>query len=357
MGKLFLDGSKLFHHLDELIKWKKNEAFFPVHVEISPTNACNYRCTFCYADFTGHEKRKIEKEILIRLMNDMGQKGVKSCLFAGDGEPTLVKYVMDAIRTGKEAGIDMALNSNGKLFNEEWAENTLPYLTWLRFSVMAATPEIYSQVHGTRKEDWSRTIGNISKAVEVKRKHNLPVTIGIQQVLLPENAHEVAELARISKEMGVDYYVLKPFSLHQGNTAYQDGISAVALRDRHLDILKKAEDLTNDAFTCIIRWNTFLDDGVPSYERCLGLPFIAQIAADAKIYTCCPFFYHDEFAYGDLHKEGFADIWMGQRADRMRRQMAEQFDVQHNCMSYCRHHQINILLWKLANPPAHINFI
>ena len=357
MAKLFLDGSKLFNHLDELNKLIKGERFAPVHVEISPTNACNYRCLFCYADYSGHINQTIPEEILLKLMRDMGHAGVKSCLFAGDGEPLLNKHVITAVRIGKEAGVDIALNSNGRLYNEESALQTLPYLTWIRFSVMAASPDVYGKLHGVNKNNFKKALDNIARAVEIKRKNNYEVTIGLQQVLLPENGHEVLELATIAKDIGVDYYVLKPFSLHGENDHYREGVSAVALRDKHKDILMKAQELSDDNFTSIIRWETFSDDGHRSYERCLGLPLIAQIASDGKIYTCCPFFGRPEFVYGDLHEKSFSDIWFGEHTHQLQNEIARDLDVHKECMTYCRHHQINKLLWELKTPPAHVNFI
>ena len=357
MANLFLDGSKLYHHLDEVTKWTRGEAFPPIHVEISPTNACNYRCTFCYADFTGHKNTRIEREVLLQLVQDMGAMGVKSCLFAGDGEPTLVDHVMDAVKAGKAAGVDMALNTNGLLFTPKWAASTLPYLTWLRFSFMAATPKTYAMVHGVGEKCFDQTLKNIEAAVLYKQKNNLDVTIGVQQVLLPENGHETLALAQQVKDLGADYFVLKPFSLHEANANYQDGVSAIALRDEYAELFHQTEALSNERFASIIRWNTFSDDGRRSYDRCLGLPFIAQIAADSVVYTCCPFFYRARYAYGDLKEKRFPEIWFSETAREIRESLARDLDVHSECMSYCRHHQINILLWKLHHPPAHVNFL
>jgi len=35
----------------------------------------------------------------------------------------------------------------------------------------------------------------------------------------------------------------------------------------------------------------------------------------------------------------------------------KDLDVHKECMSYCRHHQINIQLWNLSKPSDYINFI
>ena len=43
----------------------------------------------------------------------------------------------------------------------------------------------------------------------IKREKKLPVTIGLQMVLLPQFADQIIPVARIGKETGVDYTVIK----------------------------------------------------------------------------------------------------------------------------------------------------
>ncbi|MBT6828258.1 MAG: radical SAM protein, partial [Rhodospirillaceae bacterium] len=82
MANLFLDGSKLFHHLDEVERWDEGEAFAPIHVEVDPTGSCNHRCLFCYADHYNHALGMLPRELFLNLMRNMGEMGVKSCLLA-----------------------------------------------------------------------------------------------------------------------------------------------------------------------------------------------------------------------------------------------------------------------------------
>ncbi len=356
MGNLFLDGSKLFHHLDEVNKWRRGEDFPPIHVEVDPTGACNHRCVFCYADHHDHKLGMLPRALFLTLMRDMGAMGVKSCLLAGTGEPLVNKHTIDAAIAGREAGVDIALNTNAIVLNAEKARRVLPVLTWLRCSVMGHTPEVYSKVHVTKPADFETALTNIAAAVEIKRAQGLAVTIGIQQVLLPENGHGVATLARRAKEIGVDYYVLKPFSVDPRNGYDADGLTALQLMHRFEDQLAEAEALGDENFASIIRRNTFGDDGARSYQRCLGLPFISQIAADGKVYSCCPFFGDDNYCLGDLNEARYPDLWFGEKARAVRRRIEETQDV-HSCMTHCRHHQINTQLWQLRHPPEHVTFI
>lgn len=356
MARLFLDGSKLFHHLGPLNRYLSGEDIAPVHVEVSPTNACNMRCVFCYADHSEHAMGSIPGEAFLRLMDSMARMGVKSCLLAGDGEPLLNPATVDAIVRGREGGVDMALNTNGLAMGSRVSERVLGCLVWLRFSVMASDPETYGFLHGTDPGALDVVLENIARAVEAKRRHGHPVTIGIQQVLLPENARDVPRLARLARDIGVDYYVLKPFSLHPLNEGYRpQGVGV--LHETFAEHLREAESLSGNGFTAIVRWRTFSDRGERDYDRCLGLSFLAQIAADGGVYTCCPFFGNPRFLYGRIQDDDFERIWSSDRRRAVVRNVEETVDVHRDCMSFCRHHQINRVLWDLVHPPEHVNFL
>jgi radical SAM protein with 4Fe4S-binding SPASM domain len=352
MEKLFLDGHKLLYHLDVVEQWLKGEDIIPIHVEISPTSLCNQRCRFCYRDFDGHKANILKPEVFLNLIKSLAKLGVKSVLLAGDGEPTLNKATPEAIVLGRKLGMDMALNSNGILFPEEISRQILPCLTWLRFSIMSANPQHYASIHGVPEEQLTQAVENIRKCVEIKKREKLAVTLGIQQVLLEDNGGDVYELAKLCKQIGVDYYVLKPFSKHPSNI-YD---SSTDLHIKYEDELKKAESLSDANFKVLIRWNTFSDKGERDYDKCLGIPFILQVGADGGIYSCCPLFGQPRFLFGNLYESSFEEILSSQRRKEVIKDIAENVNV-HECMTYCRHHQINRFLWKLVNRPQHVNFI
>lgn len=352
MGSLFLDGHKLHYHLDLVERWLRGDDVAPIHAEMSPASACNQRCKFCYRDFDGHKPDKLTEAVFLSAIRSMAKAGIRSILLAGDGEPLINKATPEAIILGGESGIDMALNSNGALLDEKTSERILKHLTWIRFSVMSSDPKIYSYIHGV-KNDLPIVVKNIKKCVEIKKRDNLKSTIGIQQVLLNENAETVYDTAKLARDAGVDYYVLKPFSKHPMNDFKAD----TDLHLKHSDILKKAETLSSDNFKVIIRWNTFSDEGDREYDRCLGLPFIAQIGADGGFYSCCPFFGDNRFLYGNLYEKSFEEILASEKRAQIIRRISNDLDVHKECMSYCRHHQINKFLWMLKHPPAHVNFI
>lgn len=352
MSELFLDGSKLLHHLPVVEKWKKGESFYPIHAEISPTSGCNQRCNLCYVDFLGHKAGFLEESIMNSLADEFGKLGVKSVLLAGEGEPTANKGIVSMIQRAHRNGVDMAVNTNAVLLTKEMSEGILPSLTWARFTLQAGDPELYQAIHKGHRTDFVRATANIQDAVKIKRDQKLKVTLGTQQILINENAQNIYETARLSKELGVDYFVVKRFSKHPKNNydvpedKYQES----------LEQLKLVETLSDKDFKVIVRWNNFHDSPVRGYKKCLGTPFITQILADGKIYPCSQFFKEPAFCYGDLHTQSFEEIFQSGNVERITKKIEAEINVK-NCISFCRHNSTNEFLWKLVEKPVHENFI
>jgi len=88
---------------------------FPIYVEISPSGACNHRYVFCAKDFVGYRKQYLDSGILADRLAEMGELGVKSTMYAGEGEPLLHRQIGEIVRHTRACGIDAAITTNGVL--------------------------------------------------------------------------------------------------------------------------------------------------------------------------------------------------------------------------------------------------
>ncbi|PIR20617.1 MAG: hypothetical protein COV45_05305 [Deltaproteobacteria bacterium CG11_big_fil_rev_8_21_14_0_20_47_16] len=351
--QLYMDGTKLDRHVEEVAKWKAGEWFAPIHMEISPSKICNQDCSFCYIDWS-HGSINMPEKMLIDLIRDGKRIGMKSALIAGEGEPTVNKAYIKAIEVAGEVGLDVALNSNATLFDEEALERILPHLSWMRISVQSADPNLYAKIHNSTPAHFERMVNNVRLAAQIKRKKGYKCTIGMQQVLLKENGHDVANLATLAKEVGADYYVLKPCHVHELNK--HDYQTEDDLVEKHMDVLKQAEKLNDDKFKAVVRWN-FLSEKKRTYNRCLALPFIIQIGANGDVYTCYPWANKKEHCYGSLRTAGIEEIVKSENFKKTCGWVENNVNV-HNCMLPCRQHNANNYLWWLTEEePRHNNFI
>lgn len=352
MGNLFLDGSKLQYHLECVNNWLKGKDIFPIHVEISPSSACNQRCILCCVDYKKHKPVLLSREVMLSLVDEFATNGVKSFLLAGEGEPLLNKNISEFVVKSYERGIDSAINSNAVLLSEQISKEILPCLTWARFTIQTPYPEKYAKVHAAKEEDFFIAVENIKKAVKIKHENNLRVTLGIQQILINENYEDIYENAKFAKDIGVDYFTVKRFSKHPDNTYdVPDDLYVKCLEQ-----FEQCEKLSDDKFKALIRWNQFEAQCIRNYKKCIALPFITQILANGGVYPCCQFFADDTKCFGNLNRQTFSEIWLGKRRREIIKYIENNINVG-NCMTYCRHHSTNIFLWQFLNPPMHINFV
>ncbi|NFV81174.1 radical SAM protein [Magnetospirillum aberrantis] len=349
---LQLNGHKLLHHVDELVKWKRGEDFFPIHLDISPIGKCNHRCAHCYVEYLGHRGPKLEREAFLRLAADIGRCGVKSAFIAGTGEPFLNEATVDAIRIGRENGTDMAVSTNGVLLDEDKLNGILPYLTWMRFSILGGSAPTYAKLQSGREADWDKLVQVLSWAGGIKARRGLDVTLGAVFCVMPENGHEVALLARRLKDSGIDYMVVKPASQNERNTFRVP----LDMHERFRDQIAEAEALSGDGFHVEVRMDQFNQMLKRTYKKCLGLPFITMIGEDGGIYTCNGHWGNPDFCYGNIHEQSFEEIWNGPRRREVQRRIEAHLDFD-TCEPICRQNSINQFLWGLRSPPDHINFI
>ena len=354
-GQLYMDGTKLNRHLEEVVKWQRGERFAPIHMEVSLTNVCNQKCVFCYIDWQ-HGRNQMSEAMAVQLIRDAKRIGVKSALIAGEGEPTANKAYIRAIEVAGEVDFDVALNTNAVLLNPNDAARVLPHLSWMRVSFQAPTRDLYSKIHQCDPGHFDRVLNNLEACVKLKRDHGYRVTMGLQQVLVKENAHTVAEVAKLAKDIGFDYYVIKPCHPHELN---QSGYVTVGdLVEQNRETLEKAQALSDDKFKAVVRWNFLHEAEVPrSYKKCLALPFIIQIGSGGQVYTCYPMSDRKEHLYGNLSEKSLEEIVFSPDFGKICQSVAETVDVS-KCMPTCRQHNANKYLWWLTQEtPSHLNFI
>ncbi|MBF0246971.1 MAG: radical SAM protein [Alphaproteobacteria bacterium] len=352
-AKLFMDGTKLNRHLETVVKWQKGEWFAPIHMEVSLTNVCNQKCTFCYTAWA-HGKVMMDEETVVRMMRSAKDAGVKSTLIAGEGEPTANPAYVRAIETCGEVGLDCALNTNAVNLTDDALYRILPHLQWVRFSVQGSTKERYAAIHKVPDHHFDKAMRNIRRAAEIKKELGLGVTLGVQQVLIEENGADALNVAKLAKDLGVDYYVIKPCHPHEKTTFK----SISLLVEKYRDTLEAAAALSDDNFRAIVRWNFLAEaEARRSYDRCMGLPFIIQILSDGVVSTCYPMADKKAFHYGNLHDMELIDILKSDQFAKTCKWVEENVDV-HQCMPTCRQHNVNKYLWWLEEEkPDHFNFI
>lgn len=349
------DGHKLIHHLDRVHEFMTGGDCYPLYMEISPVGTCNHRCIFCAYDYIGYPNRRLETGRTLSLLDEMAECGLKSVLFAGEGEPLVHPDLADMVLRAHQNGIDAGLFTNGQLLKSELTEVILPSLTFVRFSFNGGGRDNYGAIHSVRPEVFDTVVANIRHAVEIRDKNHLQVDIGAQFVLLPENRDHLLSAVETLKECGVDYLAIKPF-MQRESQAYR--MPSGQYEHEALNALfAEAESHATDSFSVIARKDTFSDYGVRNYSNCFGTSFIAVLNSAGIFSSCLPYWEREEFSFGSIYEHSFKDIWHSRKRACIKENLEKTLDT-HACPPNCRPHAINQFLADILHPEVkHINFI
>jgi MoaA/NifB/PqqE/SkfB family radical SAM enzyme len=330
-GKLILDSHKLSYHYDRVESWEAGERIAPITVDMALTRACGAMCSFCYAMVQEPQERSnIKTKEALDLLDDFAEVGVKGVSLISDGESTISKAYVPFIQHAAKIGIDVGNATNGWEWEPDKIEQVLPYLTWVRFTVAAGTPEGYSKIMFKGPEHtkvFDRAMSHIKYAVDLKKKLNLKVTLGIQMVLMPEFKNEIIPFAKLATQLGVDYGVIKHCSDDEFGTL---GVNYSEYESLY-PLLNKAEEMSNENTKIIIKWDKIKDKGKPSYNRFYGPQFLLQISGSGLVAPSGMFFNarYSKFHIGNFADERFKNIFKSDRYWRIMDYLASpSFDAQ-----------------------------
>jgi GTP 3',8-cyclase len=353
--KYNIDGHKLAHHIPRVNDWLKGKNIYPIYMELSPVRQCNHRCTFCGVDFMEYKTKILDAAVLKERLTELGELGLKSAMYAGEGEPFLHPNFADILAHTKQSGIDAAITTNGSLMKKEVTDKILENVEWIKTSVDAGSKETYAKIHRCKPNTFDTVIKNAAYAAELASKNNYSCTLGMQSLLLPENTHEMSRLARIARDIGMKYLVVKPYSQHpQGIQRQYENVEY----KKFLYLEEELAQYNDENFEVIFRVNTMKkwDKKEKSYVNCLALPYWSYICADGDVWGCSIYLKDKRFLYGNIYENKFQDIWESAQRLKSLRWVEKDLDIS-VCRTNCRMDEINRYLWELKNPVEHVNFI
>lgn len=347
-----LDTHTLDYHIARVHQYLYKDAakMYPIYVEISPTGKCNHDCTFCAVDYLDYNANTLNTTKLKECLTVMGQRGVRSVMFAGEGEPTLHSELPRLVEFAKQQGLDVGITTNGTK-----ADKLVPVmdsLTWIRFSVNGGDEASYNRVHRASPLMWNRLWHNIRRVVKYKGG----TTVGIQCVVLPDNVHTLRDLASLAEEAGVDYLVLKPYSQHVYSDT--DIYAGIEYKEYYKELSHLACEYSTSRFRVVVRTNTmkYWDTQDRPYSKCHAVPYFwSYIASNGDVVGCSCYLGDSKMVLGNIHETSFDKIWEGNERKELIKKMAT-WDIS-KCRINCRMDKCNRYIERLLNPPEHWTFI
>lgn len=197
-------------------------AIAPISINLDLTTACNYRCDHCIDWDILNTPNKHDVDVLKASLREMRERGLRSVILIGGGEPTLHPQFTDMVRYMKtELGLQIAVVTNGS-GNHKIMEiaDCLDEGDWVRLSLDSGTNETFIRMHKpvnpkVSLESICEWVPRI-KAVNPRFKYGFSFIIVWKgatrdDVAIVENFHEMKRATELARDHRFDYISLKPF--------------------------------------------------------------------------------------------------------------------------------------------------
>ena len=191
----------------QISKWggKTVQWGYPVSISFEPTTSCNLRCPECPSglrEFT-RPTGMLKKDFFRETIDDI-YKDLLYLIFYFQGEPYLNPDFLLMVKYAHEKGIYTATSTNAHYLTDEKAKQTVESgLDRLIISIDGTTQEVYQQyrVGGTLDKvlEGAKNIVKWKKALKSKTPF-----IFFQFLVVKPNEHQIEEIKKLGKEIGVD---------------------------------------------------------------------------------------------------------------------------------------------------------
>jgi len=123
---------KIFLNKKFMKKILGKKKILPIHLQLSPTNKCNFNCSFCSCS-NRDRAEEIDYAYLIKVLGKFRKLGCEAVTITGGGEPLMHPKINEIIKSIKNKGMEVGLTTNGSLLHL-LKGSSMRSLTWCRIS-------------------------------------------------------------------------------------------------------------------------------------------------------------------------------------------------------------------------------
>lgn len=319
----------------------------PLIIEFDPTTACNMACPECISGLLLNQGY-VDSVRITALIDEFARVGVRGVIFIGGGEPLAHKSMPAPILQCRERGMAVGLTTNGTLILRH-VEVLAHEVAWTRVSVDAARQETFSIFRPSRIHDSFRVVTDGMACLARKKKGLLGYSFLIMERNIPgapivTNVPEIFAAARLARELGCDYFELKPAVDMDHHLIPFSSETKLRIQEE----VDQMQTLNTDTFRVIAPDSLQLllqggKDQPKEYTTCPSLT--ARAVVTPKGIYPCPY----KRGYEDVRLGGidvpFDEYWHSD--ERQRR--AAAINPQRDCPFFCVRHEFNRTLLALAS--------
>ena len=314
----FINGSKVLSSfyisrlLNRPVQWG-----YPVSVSFEPTTSCNLRCPECPSGLRQFTRPTgmLQNDFFKRTIDDI-HKELLYLIFYFQGEPYLNPDFLEMVKYASNKKIYTATSTNAHYLTDAVAKKTVESgLDRLIISIDGTTQDVYQQY---------RVGGNLQKVLEgakniMKWKKELKSKtpfVFFQFLVVKPNDHQVEDIKRLAKEVGVDEVRFKTAQVYEYKNDPNQLIPTIDKYSRY----KKNEDGSYSAKNKLA-------------NRCWKLQHANVITWDGLVVPCC-FDKDATHQLGNLKNQSFKEIWHNDNYKQFRKELfksRKNIDICANC--------------------------
>ncbi len=293
----------------------------PITISVEPTTACNLRCPECPSGLRSFSRPTGNlKEDFFRKTIDELYRELMYLIFYFQGEPYINPKFLDMVKYANDKGIYTITSTNGHFLNDKNAEQTIRSgLDRLIISVDGTTQEVYENYRKAGKLE--TVLQGARNVVKWKKKlKSATPHIVFQFLVVKPNEHQIPEIYKLAKEIGIDEVKLKSAQVYD----YENGNPLIPTIDKYARYRQNEEgkyEVKNELL-----------------NQCWKLWHSCVITWDGMVVPCC--FDKDAIhRLGDLKKNSFKELWQGELYHQFRSQLLQgrdKIEICTNCTEGCK---------------------
>jgi len=200
---------------------------YPSRLFVETTTRCNLKCRMCVKQTDGNCIVEGDMSADIFATLEPAFPHIEALILNGIGEPLLHRGLEGFIRSARglmSAGSWIGFQSNGLLLSEARARSVVEAgLDRICLSMDAVSPDTFSRIReGGEVADLEKALSNLHSA---RKGSGSALQIGLEFVVMRENAHELPQVLRWAAAKGVSFAIvshLLPYEKeHMDSVAYE----------------------------------------------------------------------------------------------------------------------------------------
>ena len=371
-------------HVDAYVRWRRAVRsarergepvpsapdLAPISINLDLTTACNYACTHCIDWDILNTRHKYKEAELRDSLALMAERGLRSVILIGGGEPTLYPRFASFVSFLKELGLQVSIVSNGSRC-DRLAEAVvhMDERDWIRLSLDSGSNELFVKMH--KPADKKLDLDSICEGVGEIKRANPRVLVGFSYIIvwsgasrddheILENIHEIVQATERAKRYGFDYISLKPILERETNGAEvmdpektRSETATVVQRIRHE--VDRAQELADESFQVYESNNLrVLEQGnwheFTHQPRTCHMQALRQVLTPTGLYNCPAHRGVEKARLGS--PTAYRDGQEAAATNASLTQILDGFDASHECRNVtCIYNSVNWWLEKLIEDP------